>query len=375
MGKLLSSVSPRALSIGTGMLRFAMPGIGAVVALASTHKGQVLLDGVAEGAARGIGEMGDGISGIFNKVTGRKASAGPSYSDSMANSYRAGLKAVTGSSGPEIRPEDKGLHEAGKFVGDIATYFIPIPGGVALKGVLKIGALEARVGGVATKLLSHATGTGKVGGWVASKVGQGLVRIPGDLAMSARTVSSLGLSASIPTGGGAHEVPSGLHPGRSFPGGRLIPASDFTVSAGEPRTAQFFSKEEVTSLQTTLGFKGDDADGVLGRDTAHAIDKKIRSEVDPEKLSPQQRTEMIANMRILAADLERAPPAHNTRDPRVMEFQVNAYALNLYGHNDGGTIDGLKGYRTENAMAKLNEIAPDPAIKMAAGPQLELSKS
>ncbi|PZP55219.1 MAG: hypothetical protein DI586_07580 [Micavibrio aeruginosavorus] len=372
MGKLLSSVSSRALSIGAGLVHHAPKILLGAGALATTHTGRVILDGVAEGAARGIGEMGDGISGLFNKATGRQASAGPSYSDQMANGYRSALKTVTGSSGPEIRKGtiDEDIHGFAKGAGNIATYLIPVPGGALLKGALKLGAVEARLGGAATRVLSHIPGSGtKIGGTIASSVGHGMAKIPGEIAFSARSATEIATGvAGVKLVGSAYAQPS--PDGQST---RPESAAHFTLAASEGRDRQFFAEDHVRQMQKDMGFKGDDIDGVLGRQTANAFDKNIRSQVDPSKISPEQRNQMIAHMRELAQDLEKSPPGPTVRDPRVMEFQVNAYALGLYGHEDGGKMDGLKGHRTESAMEKLAEItAPVPA-KPAMEARLEIA--
>lgn len=366
--ELLTTVSRRALMV-------AMPG----AAIMGTHQGRVFADGVAEGAVRGIGSMADGVTGIFNRVTGRPAATGPSFADRMENGYRDGLQAVTGSRGPTIRrgTSDEFIHQAGNIVGDVATYFIPVPGGAALKGALRVATWEAKGGAALARGLSHIPGgSTRIGSAATNFLGHGLARAPGDVLLSARSlteISAFATGAQIPTGEapeGSRRAPGGAPSIRNIPGaGRLIPAAHFNGAATEqPAIAATnnFDSNQVREMQTALGFQGDDVDGIMGRATAGRIDASIRQHVNPANITAEQRAAIVSNMKELAEDLRQNPPDPNCRDPRVMQFQIGAYTLGLYGHDDGVKIDGFKGQYTDAALNRLAEMSPEAAAPRVA---------
>ena len=365
---LLSTVSRTALAV-------AMPG----AAVLTTHHGRVFADGVATGASRGIGSIADGVTSVFNRVAGRPASTGPSFADRMENGYRDGLQAVTGSRGPTIRKgtSDEFIHGAGNFVGDVATYFIPVPGGAALKGALRLTTLEARGGAALARGLSHVPGAStRFGNAATNFLGHGLARAPGDMLLSARSLTEVGAfatGAQIPAGEapeGSRRTPRNAPAIRNIPGaGRLIPAAHFNGAATEQpaiAAANNFDSTQVREMQTQLGFQGDDVDGIMGRETAGRIDASIRQNVNPANITAEQRIAIVANMKELAEDLRQNPADPNSRDPRVMQFQIGAYTLGLYGHDDGVKIDGFKGKYTDAALNRLAEISPEAAALRVA---------
>lgn len=98
--------------------------------------------------------------------------------------------------------------------------------------------------------------------------------------------------------------------------------------------SSYFAKGGASkALQEALKSKGalTDAqvDGTVGRITANAVNKVVRQDIDPAKLTDAQKTEITSQMKELAKEIKDHPASQYHQDPRVMAFQACAYSLGM----------------------------------------------